>query len=508
MKMWSGRFSQGPDAEFEQWQRSFPYDRVLLPYEVAASRAHASALAKAGVLSGAELAATLSALDQIGREGVPQADNPAIEDVHHYVESRLVELAGGLALELREVGWKLHTGRSRNEQIATDLRLYVREQIDEVTHLLGEFAGAFIRQAEAAGGTAMPAYTHLQRAEPVLVAHWLLAYVEMFLRDIGRLADCRKRLNMCPLGSGAVAGTILPLDRDGMAAELGFASPAANSMDATSDRDFALEFVQALSLVALHLSRWAEEFILFASTEFGFVRLPEQYSTGSSAMPQKKNADALELVRGKAGRVFADATALFIGVKGLPLAYNKDLQETQQPVFSAAEQVCGMLRVAAGFMAAVGFDYERMQQTASCGFMNAQAAAAELVRQGVPFRRAHELVGRAVRLCAERGCELEQLSKQDYALCGIDAGEQFYAALALKEVLAVHNVPGGTAPARVRQALQTAKERLEDFRQASFEGARLQACRNGELKDPALAAEGSVPQGLKAKPSNSSGRHG
>jgi len=453
--MWSGRFGQAQDAEFDEWQRSFAFDRVLLPYEVAASKAHASALAKAGVLSREELTATLSALHQIAREGVPD-DDPAIEDVHHYVESRLVEIAG-------EVGYKLHTGRSRNEQIATDLRLYLREQIDNVTSLLAELATAFVQQAEAAGASAMPAYTHLQRAEPVLVAHWLLAYVEMFLRDIDRLADCRKRLNVCPLGSGAVAGTILPLDRDAIADELEFDASTANSIDATSDRDFAIEFVQALSVVALHLSRWAEELILFSTTEFGFVKLPEQYATGSSAMPQKKNPDALELIRGKAGRVFAEATALFVGMKGLPLAYNKDLQETQQPVFAAAQQVSSMVRVATGFMSAAEFNYERMNQAASCGFMNAQAAAAYLVRQGVPFRRAHELIGKAVRQCVGQGCELEQLSKDDYALCGIDADEPFYNALALDEVLAIHNVPGGTAPARVQEALQTAKARLSHF---------------------------------------------
>jgi argininosuccinate lyase len=469
--MWSGRFSQPPNAEFEQWQRSFPFDRVLLPYEVAASKAHAAALAKAGVLTGDELATTLFALEQIRREELPQVDDPAIEDVHHYVESRLVEMAG-------EVGYKLHTGRSRNEQIATDLRLYVREQIDRTTQLLAEFCASFIAQAEAAAAPsfspsvgervgqferAMPAYTHLQRAEPVLVAHWLLAYVEMFLRDLDRLADCRKRLNVCPLGSGAVTGTILPLDREQIAGELEFDAPTANSMDATSDRDFAIEFVQALSFVALHLSRWAEEFILYSTTEFGFVKLPEAYSTGSSAMPQKKNPDALELIRGKAGKVLAEATALFIGVKGLPLAYNKDMQETQQPVFAAAQQVSSMVRVATGFMATVEFNFDRMQQAASVGFMNAQAAAAYLVRQGVPFRRAHELIGKAVRMCADQSCELEQLSKDDYALCGIDATEQFYAALTLNEVLAIHNVPGGTAPSRVRESLQTAKAKLSLF---------------------------------------------
>jgi argininosuccinate lyase len=456
MKMWSGRFGQPQDAEFDEWQRSFPFDRVLLPYEVAASKAHASALAKTGVLSREELSATLSALDQIAREGAPHDDDPSIEDVHHYVEKRVVEIAG-------EVGLKLHTGRSRNEQIATDLRLYVREQIDEVTRLLAEFASAFVQQAEVAGDSAMPAYTHLQRAEPVLVAHWLLAYVEMFLRDIERLADCRKRMNVCPLGSGAIAGTILPLDRSGIASELDFDAPTANSMDATSDRDFAIEFVQALSFVALHLSRWAEEFILFSTTEFGFVKLTEQYATGSSAMPQKKNPDALELIRGKAGKIFAEAASLFIAIKGLPLAYNKDLQETQQPVFAAAQQVSSMVRVATGFMSAVEFNHDRMNQAASCGFLNAQAAAAYLVRQGVPFRRAHESIGKAVRLCVEQSYELAQLSTEDYARCGVDADQPFYSALALDEVLAIHDVPGGTAPTRVRQALQTAKAKLSQY---------------------------------------------
>ncbi len=452
--MWSGRFQREPDAEFEQWQRSFPFDRILLPYEVAASKAHATALAHAGVLTGAELKTTLSGLDQIALEGVPSADDPAIEDVHHYVETRLVQVAG-------EVGYKLHTGRSRNEQIATDLRLYVRAQINDISHQICVFVGEFVKQAEAAGGAVMPAYTHLQRAEPVLVAHWLLAYAEMFLRDVDRLSDCHMRLNVCPLGSGAVAGTILPLDREMIASELGFSAPTANSIDATSDRDFALEFTQALSMLALHLSRWAEEQILYATTEFGFVKLPEQYSTGSSAMPQKKNPDALELIRGKAGKVVADATGLLLTMKGLPLAYNKDMQETQQPVFSAAEQVASMLRVATGYLATVTFDDDRMQQAASGGFMNALAAAAHLARQGVPFRKAHELTGKAVQLCVERGCELEQLSVNELASCGIKADAEFYRALTLAEALEVHDVPGGTAPHQVKAALQKVKARLD-----------------------------------------------
>ena len=456
MKMWSGRFSQEQNAGFEQWQRSFAFDCILIPYEVAASKAHAAALAKAGVLDGEELSLTLRALDQIAAEGIPSADDPSIEDVHHYVEKRLVEVAG-------EVGFKLHTGRSRNEQIATDLRLYVRAQIDAISELLVELAQQFVDQAERAGDAAMPSYTHLQRAEPVLVAHWLLAYVEMLLRDLGRLADCRKRLNQCPLGSGAVAGTILPLDRAGIAKSLEFDAPTANSIDATSDRDFAIEFVQALSSVALHLSRWAEESILFATTEFGFVKLPEAFSTGSSAMPQKKNPDALELIRGKAAKVFADAVTLFITVKGLPLAYNKDMQETQQPVFAAAQQVASMVQVAAGFMAAVKFDYAAMQDAATGGFMNALAGAAYLVRNGVPFRHAHEMIGKAVQLCVEKGCELEDLSPEDFASCNIKAGPDFYSALQLQQVLAIHDVPGGTAPLQVGAALKKTKETLSMY---------------------------------------------
>ncbi len=363
MKMWSGRFRQGLDPQFERWQRSFDFDRRLLSYELAASGAHARALKNAGVLSADELISILEGLQQIGEmaaasKGIVEDDEA--EDVHHFVEKQLVARIG-------EVGYKLHSGRSRNEQIATDLRLYVRAAIDELRKELAEVCAVFVDRAEQAGSAAMPAYTHLQRAEPVLVAHWLLAYVEMFLRDADRLADCRKRLNVCPLGSGAVAGATLPLDRGFMAEELDFDGPTANSIDATSDRDFVLEFVNALSLLGLHLSRWAEEMIIFSSQEFGFVQLPEAYSTGSSAMPQKKNPDLLELVRGKTGRVVGSATALIVTLKGLPLAYNKDLQETQEPLFDAADTTLGLLPLVAGWMKAVEFNHERMNEAARVG---------------------------------------------------------------------------------------------------------------------------------------------
>ena len=464
MKMWSGRFRQPLDPGFERWQRSFGFDRKLLKHELAASSAHARALKNAGVLSSEELIAILQGLEQIEEKAAASSsflEDAEAEDVHHFVEKQLVVLIG-------DTGFKLHSGRSRNEQIATDLRLYVREAIDQLRADIAELLGAFVDRASKARDAAMPAYTHLQQAEPVLVAHWLLAYMEMFLRDAGRLADCRKRLNVCPLGSGAIAGATLPLDRRAIALDLGFDGPTANSMDATSDRDFALEFVNVLSLISLHLSRWAEEMILFSSQEWGFVQLPEAYSTGSSAMPQKKNPDLLELVRGKAGRVIGNATALMITVKGLPLAYNKDLQETQEPVFEAAETLLAIVPMATGWMKAFEFDRERMQQAAQSGFMNAWAAATYLVQRGVPFRLAHEFVGKAVQLALEKGCQLQDLPVEELKRLNPAFDRGFYSFLSLQSVLAIHDVPvGGTAPARVQQALADAKRRIETIREES-----------------------------------------
>jgi argininosuccinate lyase len=456
MKMWSGRFRQALDPDFEHWQKSFDFDRRLLKHEVAASGAHARALKDAGILSSSELIAILQGLEKIGElTASPEfLQDSEAEDVHHFVEKQLVALIGDL-------GYKLHSGRSRNEQIATDLRLYVRAAIDQQRVDLAELASVLLEKAEQAGNAAMPAYTHLQRAEPGLVSHWLLAYVEMFLRDADRMADCRKRTNVCPLGSGAVAGATLPLDRRAMAHGLGFDAPTANSIDATSDRDFALEFVNVLSLLALHLSRWAEEMILFSTQEFGFIHLPEAYSTGSSAMPQKKNPDLLELTRGKASRVIGCSTSLMIAVKGLPLAYNKDLQETQEPLFSAAETLLALVPLVTGWMKAVEFDYECMQQAAQSGFMNAWAAATYLVQRGTPSRLAHEQVGKLVQTCMERGCELQDLPLDDLRSVNPLFNQDLYTCLTLDSVLAIHDVPGGTAPARVRQAITEARRRLE-----------------------------------------------
>jgi argininosuccinate lyase len=470
MKMWSGRFRQPLDPAFEKWQRSFPYDQRLLPFELAASAAHARAIAAAGVLSQAELASILDGLEAIaqqaesllhaeGRTGVSDLhwDDPEGEDVHHFVEKQL-------AARIGPTGYKLHTGRSRNEQIATDLRLFVRATIDTLQNLLADWIDAILSRADAAGSAAMPAYTHLQPAEPVLVAHWLLAYAEMFLRDSSRLTDCRKRANLCPLGSGAVVGATLTLDRRAMAKELGFDDITANSMDATSDRDFAIEFVQALSLISLHLSRWAEEMTLFSAPAYGFVELPEAYSTGSSAMPQKKNPDLLELMRGKAARVMGCATTLTATMKGLPLAYNKDLQETQEPLFDATDTVLSLLPLVTGFVRAVEFDLGKMDHAAQTGFMNAWAAAAYLVERGVPSRLAHEAIGKAVQLCVERGCELKSLPLADLQLLNAAFKSDFPSYLGLPEVLALHDVPGGTAPRHVKRALQSARERTAGLR--------------------------------------------
>jgi argininosuccinate lyase len=457
--MWSGRFREPLDARFEEWQRSFGFDWQLLPQEIAASKAHASVLAAAGILTAAECVQVRDGLDAIRRdcwEGPRRSTLAAesrTEDVHHFVELELTEQIGELAL-------KLHTGRSRNEQIATDLRLYVREQAAGAQQLLRGWALALIERAEAADDAIMPAYTHLQRAEPVLVTHWLLAYVSMIERDISRLIDLTARLNYCPLGSGAVAGATLALDRTIAARELDFTAPTANSMDATSDRDFLVEFLQALSTIALHTSRFAEEITLFATAEFGFVVLPESFSTGSSAMPQKMNPDLTELVRGRTGRIVSAAQAVTIQMKGLPLAYNKDLQEMQPSLFDAVAGLLPMLELLAPFTQQLKFRLERMDKAAQSGFLNAMAAATYLSHHGVPFRRAHHVIGEAVRLALDKGCELDGLSLDELRKLSPAFGEDFYASITLAATVDCHDVIGGTARARVHEAVASAKARL------------------------------------------------
>ncbi len=457
-KMWSGRFREPLNAAFEQWQRSFPFDVRLLAQEVAASKAHAKAVAAAAILSDAELATMLGGLDEVLASSgsdwhATVASAPEAEDIHHFVEMQLTKAIGSLAL-------KLHTGRSRNEQIATDMRLFVRDAIDATAKGLREWALALVDLAEQAGDAVMPSYTHLQRAEPVLVAHWLLAYVAMIERDISRLTDARRRMNFCPLGSGAVAGATLALDRTIAARELKFGGPTPNSMDATSDRDFMLEFTQCLATMGVHFSRFAEELTLYSTAEFGFLDLPEAFSTGSSAMPQKKNPDFTELLRGKSARLVGAATTLAVLMKGQPLAYNKDLQEGQEPVFDAADTAAGVLSILPAFTRSLKFNFARMKTAATTGYLNAMAAATYLSNKGVPFRTAHEIVGNAVRLGLESGRELDALSLAELQTLSPAFSEDFYAAITLEATLDCHDVVGGTARARVRAALREVRARL------------------------------------------------
>jgi argininosuccinate lyase len=451
VKMWSGRFREPLDQDFELWQRSLAFDWRLLPQEVAASKAHARTLAAAGILTSEESARIISALDAI-RDDYAQRlpsdiyDRMQAEDIHHFVELELVSRIGDLGL-------KLHTGRSRNEQIATDLRLFVREKCVSIAGHIEDWVRALTTQAVAAGEAVMPAYTHLQRAEPVLVAHWLQAYAQMLLRDRSRLNDAALRLNYCPLGSGAVAGATLQLDRTIAARELDFTAPTANSIDATSDRDFALEFLQALTMLALHASRFAEEITLYATAEFGFVVLPEAFSTGSSAMPQKKNPDLTELVRAKVARINGSAQTVAMLLKGLPLAYNKDLQESQEPLFAAADTAERMTVLLGKFTAALRFNTARMRVACETGYLNAMAAATYLVHKGVPFRKAHEKIGQAVRYGLEKGCELEALSLEELRQFGQEFESDFFASITLDATVNCHDVIGGTAAGRVREAL-------------------------------------------------------
>ena len=465
-KMWSGRFREPLNKQFEAWQRSFPFDYRLIETEISASIAHTRGIQAAGVLTPEEGDRMVAGLNAISGLGVSKAtlDDPdatfatsakQAEDVHHFVELELTREIGDLAL-------KLHTGRSRNEQIATDMRLYVSDSIELLCEGMRRWCMALIRLAEAAGENVMPSYTHLQRAEPVLVAHWLLCYVAMIERDISRLRDCQDRLRFSPLGSGAIAGATLALDRDIAARVLDFKGPTLNSMDATSDRDFAIEFTQALSVFGLHVSRFAEELTLFSTAEFGFLELPEAFSTGSSAMPQKKNPDLTELLRGKSAALIGSATALTVLLKGLPLAYNKDLQEGQIHVFEATETALGIFDVIGDFTDALKFRYDRMRIAATTGYLNAMAAATYLSSKGVPFRKAHEVVGNAVRLGLESGRELNDLKLEELCALSDAFAEDFFDAITLEATLDCHDVIGGTARTRVAEALAAAKHRLGD----------------------------------------------
>jgi argininosuccinate lyase len=455
-KLWGGRFDRAPDEIFYQFQRSFAFDRRLLPYELAVDRVWAHALQSAGILTADEVRDTLTALDKIAVRSVDDIawlDNSPAEDVHHFVETALVEYLGPL-------GYKLHTGRSRNELVATDFRMFVKDAVREARSAVAQLIGSLVGQAERVLGIPMPGMTHMQHAQPILFSHFLLAHAEAFFRDIVRLDAAATTANACPMGSGALAGCALDVDRTAIAHELGFARPTANSLDAASDRDFALDYLYALATIATHLSRLSEDFVLFASQEFGFIVLPDEFSTGSSLMPQKKNPDAWELLRGKTGRVTASLHTLLTTLKGLPSSYQRDLQEDKEPLFAAHDQAVAMLTIAAGAITATLPNEARMREAAGDPALLATEAAHYLVRRGAAFRQAHEIVGQIVREGERVGKPFSTLPLETLRKFSQMFDADIYDALKLDAALAGPDVVGGTAPGRVSEAVATAKQRL------------------------------------------------
>ena len=454
--LWGGRFTGQADRGFAEFNQSFSFDRRLFHADIRASIAHCEGLLSAGVLTSAEAEQINSALNQIselGKTNPSYFDELPSEDVHSFVEARLVQMIG-------DVGRKLHTGRSRNDQVATDLRLWLRDEIDGLQDSLRDTELALLDFAEANQAIVLPGYTHLQRAQPILLAHWCLAYVEMLSRDRDRFADVRKRVNVLPLGSAALAGTSYAIDREAVAHALGFDSVSRNSLDAVSDRDFVIEFVSAASLVMLHLSRMAEDIILYTTTEFGFFELGDAVATGSSLMPQKKNPDSMELVRGKAGRVFGHLTSLLTTMKGLPLAYNKDMQEDKEALFDTVDTISASLAVTATVLRNITVNQTRAREAATHGYLNATELADYLARKGVPFREAHETVGRIVMHAMASGVELDQLTLDDLKSFAPAIEDDVFASLSLERTLASKSQIGGTAPERVASELQDAKLRL------------------------------------------------
>ncbi len=454
--MWGGRFCGAPAAAMERINASIAFDRRLYAQDIAASKAHCTMLVSQGILSDQDGEAILRGLDTISREieAGEFAFKTALEDIHMNVEARLAELIG-------EAAGRLHTARSRNDQVATDFRLWLRQAIDSLEARVREMQAALIDQAEAHAATVMPGYTHLQAAQPVTLGHHLLAYVEMLGRDRGRLRDCRARLNECPLGAAALAGTSFPIDRDATAAALGFDRPAANSIDAVSDRDFALEFLAAGAILATHLSRLAEEIVIWCSEGFGFVTLSDAYTTGSSIMPQKRNPDAAELVRAKAGRVIGALMALLAVMKGLPLAYGKDMQEDKEPVFDASDTLALSLAAGAGMVRDMRPDAAALKAAAEAGHLSATDLADWLVRGlGLPFREAHHVTGAMVRRAEARGCRLCDLPLAEMQAVEPRITEAVYEVLPVERAVESRTSFGGTAPRNVRAAVAAARERF------------------------------------------------
>jgi argininosuccinate lyase len=455
-RMWGGRFAAGHAAAMAQINTSIGFDRRLYAQDIAASKAHAAMLVRQGILRQEEGAAIEAGLDRVCHEIEAGQFHfrAALEDIHMNVEARLKEIIGDAA-------GRLHTARSRNDQVATDFRLWVRDGIDGLDSQIAELMRALIDRAEEHAAMAMPGMTHLQPAQPITLGHHLMAYVEMLDRDRGRLSDARRRLNECPLGAAALAGTSFPIDRDATAAALGFDRPAANSVDAVSDRDFALEFLAAGAILALHLSRLAEEIVLWMSDGFGFISLSDAYTSGSSIMPQKRNPDAAELVRAKTGRVVGALTALMLVMKGLPLAYGKDMQEDKEPTFDAADSLSLCLAAMAGMVRDMTVNAERMRRAAAAGFSTATDVADWLVRRlDLPFRDAHRVTGSLVRLAEQKGCALEALPLAAMQSVEPRITAEVFGVLGIDNSLASRTSFGGTAPENVRRAAAAAREKL------------------------------------------------
>jgi argininosuccinate lyase len=454
--MWGGRFADGPSAIMREINASIPFDKALWRQDIAASKAHVAMLGAAGIIAAEDALVIANGLDAVAaeyeRDGVPEDWDR--EDIHMTTEARLAELIGPVA-------GRLHTARSRNDQVATDFRLWVRDAMAQMDEGLAALQRALVTRAGEHADSIMPGFTHLQTAQPVTLGHHLMAYYEMFRRDRARIADARARMNECPLGSAALAGTGFPIDREATAAALGFDRPTANSLDAVSDRDFALDFLWGCSATALHLSRLAEELILWASQPFGFIRLPDSLSTGSSIMPQKKNPDAAELVRGHSGRVIGALTSLMITMKGLPLAYSKDMQDDKPPVFEAAGLMALSIAAMTGMIAGATFNTGRMRAAAELGYATATDLADWLVRvRGIPFREAHHITGAAVKLAESQGLALDKLPLAELQAIDARIDDSVYAALSVDASVAARASYGGTAPEQVRLQVIRARAAL------------------------------------------------
>src|SRR5271154_3977263 len=457
-RLWGGRFEREPNAHFDAFQRSFAFDRRFLPYEIAVDRAWAKALEPIGIFTATEVKQTLAALDKISDRA---RTDPAwvdsfganAEDVHHFVEKALVE-------ELGPLGWKLHTGRSRNELVATDFRLFAIDAAAEIQRGLSALLNTLLMQAKAKISIPMAGMTHMQHAQPILLSHFLLAHAEAFLRDVTRLQHAAASSDACPMGSGALAGNSFGIDRNAIARELGFSKITANSLDAVSDRDFALDYLFALTGIATHLSRLAEDFVIFASQEFAYAILPDEYATGSSLMPQKKNPDAWELIRGKTGRITGALVALLTTMKGLPTSYQRDLQEDKEALFAAHDQVASMIAIATGAVATTKFNTDRLRAAASNPILFATEGADYLVHRGLPFRQAHDIIGKVLREAERQGKVWTQLSLEDVRKISPLFEQDFLAAPSVESSIATKAVPGGTASEPVRSAIAELQNRI------------------------------------------------